>query len=176
MIIPTHLVIDTILTFLKAERPLYDTIVDTHFNGRKITFFRGIQRQIGEADQPSVEIGPTQDELAWSFVRVQGDTINMEVHITTSNKNVSDAITLESQLVSLTSRILAHPSILRTRIVGTNHWLMDSLVNNVTYGASGFSYNIRVARLNWFGKVLVGYDDRSFPDFLKSNTIEWGSI
>jgi hypothetical protein len=170
-LIPVYRVVNTIITFLENERPIYDTIIDSHYSGRKIKFFPGIRPTLAESDLPAIEVGPTQDQLEWAFVRVQSDTFNLEVHVTIPGKNFADALILDSKLVTLTQRILAWPPHLRAPIEGTNHWFYDSLPNSVDYGSANPKSNMRTSRITWSGKILEGFDNRAFPPYLQAGVV-----
>ncbi len=173
MLIPVDRVIDTVLSWFELERNVYDTLIDQHFQGRRITFFKGLRKVIPESDYPSIEVGPTSDQWSWEFVRVQGDTMALEIHITTSNKNPADALVLSSRLASLTGRILTRPQHLRGRIEGTSHWFQDCNVGPVTYNAGGYNFNIRVDQIAWSGKILEYLDDSDFDPSMQAGTGKW---
>lgn len=168
MLIPAHKIVDTLLSWVKEQAPIYNSIIFPHYNTRKMNYFRGLQKSIADSSLPSIEVGPISDSANWEFVRVIGDTINLEIHITIANKDIEDAMVLESKLVSYTSRILLHPPHLRAQILGTSSWLMDSFIDGVQYGAAGYSSNIRVAKISWHGKYLEYLDDSQFYPYLQA--------
>jgi hypothetical protein len=156
----------TLLSWLQLEEAMFNSIIDNFYQGKQITFFEGLRKVIPESSLPSIEVGPTGDSATWPFVRVQGDTIDLEVHITISNKLIYEALLLESRLASFVDRILRYPAHLRGRIEGTNIWLNDGYTKGITYGASGYNFNIRVCKIAWQGQVLEYLSDRSFPTVL----------
>lgn len=162
-LIPIDRVVHTLMGWMQLEAPTFNSIIDTFYQGKQITFFEGLRKVIPESSLPSLEIGPSGDTGDWPFVRVQQDEISLEVHITTSNQNVTQAMQLESRLASFTDRILRFPPHLRGRIEGTNIWFQDSYTKGITYGSSGYSFNIRVCKINWSGKVLEYLSDSMFP-------------
>jgi hypothetical protein len=160
-------VVHTLMAWMKLEEPTFNSIIDTFYQGRHITFFEGLRKVIPESSLPSLEIGPTGDTGDWSFVRVQGDEINLEIHLTISNKLITEAMILEARLASFTDRILRFPPHIRGKIEGTNIWFQDSYSKGVTYGASGYNFNIRVCKINWQCKILDYMADQNFPVILQ---------
>jgi hypothetical protein len=166
-LIPVDRVIDTVLGLMVAQEATFNTIIDEFFTGKRINFFDALQKSISDSSLPSIEIGPAGDNLSWKFVRVQGDDIDLEIHITTSNKLPEIAMRLESRLVSLVTRILAYPANVRGRIEGTNTWFQDSFPNSVSYGSINYNFNIRVAKVNWKAQILEYLPDIAFPPLLQ---------
>src|SRR3954454_1784276 len=119
---PIDRVVHTLMSWMRLEEPTFNSIIDTFYTGKQITFFEGLRKVIPESSLPSLEIGPTGDVGDWSFVRVQGDEINLQIHITISNKLITEAMILESRLASFTDMILRYPPHIRGRIEGTNRW------------------------------------------------------
>lgn len=162
-LIPVHKVVHTLLGWFESERGTFNTIVDQYYQGKQINFFKGLRKVFKESSLPAIEVGPTDDAPSWEFVRVQGDSLNLEIHITTSNFIPEAALDLESKLASFVTRILCYPPNIRGRIEGTNTWFQDSFPKGIQYGAAGYTYNIRVSKIQWGCKVLEYLSDASFP-------------
>jgi hypothetical protein len=156
-------IVSTLLVWLKAEEPTFNTIIDQFYQGKQITFFEGLRKVIPESSLPSIEIGQSSDEPSWQYPRVQGDQFNLEVHLTISNKLPKEAQILEARLASLIVRILFHPMHVRGRIEGSNNWLFDSAPGSVEYGAGGYNFNIRVTKIPWTGHIIECIDDSQLP-------------
>ena len=161
--------INTILAWLKAEEPIFNSIIDEFYQGKQITFFAGLRKVIPESSLPSIEVGQISDDVEWKYVRVQGDTFNLEVHLTISNKLPEFAQILEGRLATLITRILFNPIHVRGRIEGTNSWFFDAAPSTITYGAGGYAHNIRVTKIPWKGSIIVSIDDAEFPPDLQEH-------
>jgi hypothetical protein len=160
-------VVDTILTFYEEEKPLFDTLISNYLDNRQITLYKGIRKVIPESNLPSIEVGPVSSQLSWHACRVQEDNPSLEIHISTNIWDPALAVDLEGKLVSLATRILAHPPHLRPQIQGSNTWIYDSVLPTVQYGATSAQGNIRVAQISWTGKLLDYLADSLFPPFLQ---------
>ena len=162
-LLPVDRVINTVLTWLQMEEPTFNTIIDQFYQGKQINFFAGLRKVIPESSLPSIEVGQGNDEPSWQYPRVQGDSFNLEVHLTVSNKLPEYAQILEGRLASLITRILFHPTHVRGRIEGTNMWFFDAAPGGVEYGSSGYATNIRVTKIPWKGSILESISDSQFP-------------
>jgi hypothetical protein len=166
-LIPIDRVVRTLLTWFKIEEPTFNSIIDQFYQGKQINFFEGLRKNFGESNLPALEVGPASDTGEWSFVRVQGDKIELDVHLTISNKVPEFALRLEARLASFVDRILRSPPHVRGRIEGTNIWFQNAFTHGVTYGAANYSYNIRVCKISWQGSLLEYISDIEFPDILQ---------
>ena len=166
-LLPVDRIVNTLLVWFKVEEGTFNTIIDEFYQGKQITFFDGIRKVIPESSLPSIEVGQMADELAWKYPRVQGDTFNIECHLTISNKLPREAQILEARLASLMTLILFHPMHVRGRIEGTNMWLFNSQPTTVEYGSSGYNFNIRVAKIPWKGEIIRAIPDVLFPEELR---------
>ena len=156
-------IVNTLMVWLKAEEPTFNTIIDQFYQGKQISYFSGIRKVIGESSLPSIEVGQVNDTPSWQYPRVQGDEFNLEVHLTVSNKLPDQAPILEARLACLITRILFHPMHVRGRIEASNDWLFDAAPTAVNYAADGYSFNIRVCKIPWVGKIIECIDDSQFP-------------
>jgi hypothetical protein len=167
-LIEINRLIDTILTFITDEQAAYDTLIANYLGDRFfLNTFKGIRKSLPVSSMPALEVGPVGDQLSWHSVRVQEDTMALEIHISTNNGNPVAAIDLEGKLVALTMRILTVPAHLRPQIQGYQTWLYDSPLPSVQYGATAANGNMRVAKISWSGKALEYLTDPMFPPFLQ---------
>lgn len=173
MLIEINRVVDTILTFLEEQKPIYNTIITNYLGSdKKLTLFKGIRKTIAQSNLPSIEVGPTGDTMEWHAARVQQENLTLEIHITISNSDIPTALDLEGKLAALTTRILTVPSHLRPQIQGTEQWLYDSPLPSVTYGATALAGSMRVTRISWTGKSLEFLRDELFPPALQGG-VDW---
>lgn len=166
-LIPVDRLVNTLLVWFKAEEATFNTIIDYFYQGKQITFFDGLRKVLAESSLPSIEVGQINDEPAWDYCRVQGDTMNLEVHLTISNKLPQEAQMLESRLASFITRILFHPTHVRGRIEGTNMWIFNGAPGSVNYGSPGYNFNIRVCKIPWSGHIIECIPDIMFPEELR---------
>jgi len=157
---------DTILGFLEAQRPVYETIIDRFFDGRRLNLFLGRRASIPTSSLPSIEVQVTSVSLGWHSVRVQQEDATLELDITTDNGHPEQAIRLEAQLVTLTTRTLATPPHLRPRIQNSRTHIYDSLPTNVSYGKADQG-RMRVATVTWLGKEIEYLANRLFTPGLQ---------
>lgn len=172
-VIPIDRIVHTLMSWMKVEEPTLNSIIDMFYQGKQINFFEGLRKVIPESSLPSLEIGPSGDTGDWSFVRVQGDEVNLEIHITVSNKLITEAMILEARLASFVDKILRYPPHIRGKIEGTGIWFQDSFSKGVTYGSAGYNFNIRVCKINWQCKILDYLADDSFPVMLREGGDHW---
>lgn len=160
-LIDIHRVVETVTSFLVKEKVVFDTIVDQYFDGEQITFFKGQRRSIPSSSLPSIEVYPQSATPGWYATRTQQNDMGLGIDITTDNGHPDTAVDLESRLVTLATRILAHPPHLRAPILGTQTTLQDSLPNGVQYGTAQGG-RMRVAVITWQGKHLDFLADKLF--------------
>ena len=157
---------DTIIQFIEEQRSVYETIIDRYYEGRILNIFLGRRASIPISSLPSIEVQVTNVSFSWAYCRVQQEEPSLEIDITTDNGYPEQAIRLESQLVSLTTRILSTPAHLRPRIMGTRLHMYDSLPKGVTYGKAD-NGRMRVATIQWGGKQLEYLANRLFKPALQ---------
>lgn len=156
-------VLDTLNTFIELQRPLYDTVINQFYSGRRLNIFLGRRASIPASSLPSIEIVPSGASMKWFACRVQETDPVVEFDITTDNKSPEQAIRLESALVTITSRIFAAPPVLFASISGTYNHMIDSFPKQVTYGTAG-NGAMRVATISWDGRILQYLTDEMFSD------------
>lgn len=164
-LVPIDKVLDTIILWNVEQKPIFDTIIDRFFDGRSLNIFLGRRATIPASSLPALEVAGRGESLGWHAVRVQQEEPSIEIDITTDNGNPEKAIRLESELVSLAVRILAHPVHLLGRIERTRTHLYDSLPSNVSYGTIG-NGRMRVATISWSGKSIEYLANRLFQPCL----------
>lgn len=152
-LIPEDKYIDTILQMIERHRPIYETVIDRYFSGRRLNLFVGRRATIPTSSLPSIEVVNTGNSLSWFAVRVQQEQPTLELDITTDNNDPEQAVRLESALVCITTRILAAPVNLRPYIARSQHWMYDAFPGNVRYGSAGEG-RMRVAVVSWSGQTL----------------------
>jgi len=164
-------VVDTIITFIEYQRPVFDTIIDTYFENRRLNIFVGRRPSIPASSLPSIEVTPVGDSVKWAFCRVQENNPRIEIDITTDNGHPEQAVRLESRLVTLVTQILAAPPALRAGLVRGYRSLQDSLPEGVTYGTAD-NGRMRVATVSWTGNILTYLSDEMFSEPLRIGT-DW---
>ena len=152
-LIPVDKVLDTIILFIEEQRPTYDTIIDRYHTGRFLNVFLGRRSNIPSSSLPSIEVAAVNESFDWFAVRVQEENPSIEIDITTDNGHPEQSERLQAALVSLTTRILAHPQHLRPRIQRSRTHMYDSFPQNVTYGTADQG-RMKVATISWQGKSI----------------------
>ena len=165
-LLPVEKIVTTIIAWLEAERPVFDTLVDAVHPGRRLTIFHGSRSQIPSNQVPSVEVAALEDNLSWFGCRVQQETPTLRIDVTVDNQNPEAADRLLSSLTSLTTRILAHPFHLLPQIEGTQTHLFDSLPQKAKYGTAQNGRQ-RVATILWEGKYLEYLSNHLFSPALR---------
>lgn len=160
-LIRVDFVCDTLIEFIEDQRPVYETIIDRYYQGRTLNIFLGRRKTIPASSIPSIEIIPSGETLGWHACRVQQEEPSIEVEITTDNNSPELSVRLESQLISLTTRIFSIPPHLRAMIKGTRTHLYDSLPGDVRY-STAMEGRLRVATISWKGKSLEYLSNKLF--------------
>jgi hypothetical protein len=163
-LVPIDRICDTLVEFIEDQRPVYDTIIDRYYEGRRLNLFLGRRATFPASSLPAIEFEPASDTLGWHACRVQSEDQALEIDITTDNSSPEAAVRLESSLVALTIRILSIPPHLLSEIKGTRKNLYDALPSDVRYGHSGQG-RMRVATISWKGKTLEFLANRLFSPY-----------
>lgn len=164
VLVPDSNVADTILSWLEEERPVFSSIIDRYFSGRQLNLFLGRRSVIPASSLPSIEVQVTDVSLSWFACRVQTEEPSVEIDISTDNGMPSEAVRLESELVTLVTRILASPIHLRPRILRTRNHFYDALPSGVTYAKTPDG-RMRVAVVSWKGKSIEFLANRLFEPY-----------
>ena len=154
-------VCDTILSFIKDQEPVYNTMIDRFYSGRKLNLFLGRRATFPASSLPAIEVDPISDTIGWFGCRTQQEEPEIEIDITTDNSDPESAVRLQAIMVNLTVRILSIPPHLRTQIKGTRVHLYDSLPSSVRYGKVREG-RMRIATISWKGKSLEYLANRLF--------------
>lgn len=159
-------VVDTVAACIESQKPVYNSLIDTYYQSRRLSVFIGNRNLLPASDLPAIEIQPISEDIDWFAVRVQEENPALDISITTDNGEPEKSLRLQAKLVALTTRILAAPPALRAGIEGTHKHLQDSLPKSVNYGdrADG---RMRVARISWTGKILIYLSNEMFDEQLK---------
>lgn len=152
-------ILDTLIEMIERERSVYNTIIDRYFEGRSLNIFLGRRISLPASSLPAIEVTNVSTSIGWHACRVQEENPSIEIDITTDNGHPEQAVRLEAQLVTLTTRILASPPHLRPLIKGSNVWMYDSLPSGVRYGTAEQG-RMRVATISWSGKNLEYISNR----------------
>ncbi len=160
-------VVDLVLGFYEEQKPLFDTLISNYLDDAQVTLFKGIRKNIPVSDFPSIEVGPVSDDIKWHAVRVQEESLALDIRVSIHLWDQNLAIDLEGKMVSLAARILTYPPHLRPQIPGTNVWLFDSELPSIQYGSTAANGSIRVSKISWSGKALDFLVDSQFPPFLQ---------
>ncbi len=165
-LLPTEKVIDTIIAWLEAERPIFDTIINAAHPGRRLTIFHGSRSQIPANQVPAIEVAALEETLGWFACRVQQESPSLRIDVTVDNQEPEPAARLLSSLASLTTRILAHPAHLLPQIEGTQTHLFDSLPDKTRYDTAQNGRQ-RVATILWQGRYIEYLANRLFRPELR---------
>lgn len=172
-LLPVANVIDTLIAWMEAERPIFDTIINAYLPGRRLTIFHGSRSQIPANLVPSIEVAALEEDIGWFACRVQQETPSLRIDVTVDNQEPEPAARLLSSLASLTTHILAHPAHLLPQIEGTQTHLFDSLPDKTRYDTAQNGRQ-RVATIVWTGRYIEYLSNRLFrPELRMLGSVEF---
>lgn len=167
---PSNL-IKTFIRMLENNRESIDSVIAVYEPDRIITILEGMRKTLPASAYPVLEIEPTNGSNQWATTRTQRPRYNFNCVLTVMNENEDYGVEYISTLATTIVEIMTDPENLQLRVINEVTWdstyglvptyIMDSLVENVTYNASKEG-TIRTAEFDLFATIHEPFPDSHF--------------
>jgi hypothetical protein len=160
------LIVDTVRGWIEEQRPVYETVINRYFVGRRLTTFFGLRTVIPAPSLPSIEVAFTGDTTRRFAPRVPVEEPALEIHVTVDIRNpVESALRCLHELATLTNLLLLTPPRYQPPIENTGSYLALAWAESTTYET--LAGDQRVAKISWRGQHLIHLSNSLFEPALQ---------
>jgi len=156
---------------LETNRETIDSVIAVYEPDRILTILEGMRKTLPANAYPVLEFEPVSGSNEWAVTRAQRPRYNFTCTLTVMNENEDYGVEYISTLATTIVEIMTDPQNLQLRVINevtydptytlVPTYIMDSLVENVTYNASKEG-TIRVAEFDLFTMIHEPFPDSHF--------------
>lgn len=157
-----HNIILSVINLLETHEQQINRVVREFQGKRRLTVLEGMRQTLPALAYPSFEIEPGPAANQWATTRAQRPRFDFTCTLTVSNSKEKYGVEYVTTLATVLTEVMCSPENLQMLVINETKWepnsglvntyILDSLVENVTYNASRDG-TVRTAEFSWFALI-----------------------